>query len=210
MRPPSTSSRRTLLAGVGAGLATALAGCSGSETRQSPSGDGTLVTDYTAAIARSSGDRPPIVAPRANGRDAGDADEASPTPEPLSHRVIASDAEAEALEFAEGATNAAAVRRLVAETAYANESVLLYQRRIGECYGLQVNYVTRDEDGSPDVQFCRVIRDAEVACEREVRDYVAAAIRLPFPGDEYGGLSVGSGGGCDPIPERYRNGSAST
>ncbi len=167
------------------------------------------MTDYTAAMTRASGDRPPIVAPRATSGDAGQADEPSATPQPLSHRVIESDAEAAALEVAEDATNAAAVRRLVAETAYADESVLLYQRRIGECYDLQVNYVTRDADGSPSVQFCRVIRDAEVACERERRDYIAAAIRLPDPGDEYGGLSVGSGGSCGPVPEQYRTGSES-
>lgn len=208
MIPPSTTRRRTVLTGMGASLAAALAGCSGAETHRSSPADGTLVTDYTAAITRSSGERPPIVAPRSNRGDGNDATD-SPTPEPLSSHVVGSQSEAEALEFAEDATNAAAVRRLVAETTYASESVLLYQTPIGECYRLKVNYVTRDDDGSPNVQFCRVIRDADVDCERNARDVVAAAVRLPIPRDEYSSFAVGSGGSCDPVPERYRNKSES-
>lgn len=209
MVPPSTPCRRSVLTGVGAGLAAALAGCSESETHRSSPDTGTLITDYTVAITRSSGERPPIVAPREDAGE-GNADGASPTPEPLSIHVVESESGAETLEFAEDARNAAAVRRLVAETAYASESVLLYQTPIGECYGLRLNYVAKDgDDGDPNVQFCRVIRDADVACERQARDHVAAAVRLPIPGDEYGSFSVGSGGGCDPVPERYRNGSES-
>lgn len=209
MIPPSTPSRRTLLAGVGATLATTLAGCSSSETHQSSPGNGTLVTNYMAAMTRSGSEQPPIVAPRENTGGVGTADEASTTSEPLSLHVVQSESDAEALAFADGATNVAAVRRLVAETAYASESVLLYQTRINECYRLQLNYVTRDDDGSPNVQFCRVVRDAEVDCERNARNHVAAAVRLPTPGDEYGSFSVGSGGSCDQIPEPYRNESES-
>lgn len=208
MLPPSTHSRRTLLAGVGAGLATALAGCSGSETHQSSPVGGTLVTDHTVAMTRSD-EQPPIIAPQETTTGAGSVDESSPPPEPRSLDVVESESDTEALAYAEDATNVTAVRRLVAETAYASESVLLYRTRIGECYRLQLNYITRDDDGGPNVQFCQAIRQAEIDCERNGRNHVAAAVRLPFPGDEYGGFSVGSGGSCDPIPERYPNESES-
>lgn len=202
----SETPRRRFLGGLAVGIATVLAGCSDSESHGSTEpDDGTLVTDYTVETARSPGDRPPIVAPR---EDAGDAEDTA-TAEPLTTHVVESEQDADALKFAEEATNVAAVRRLVAETAYASESVLIFQTSIGECYRRQVNYVRRDEDGDPDIDFCRVVRDADVACERRARDYIATAIRLPFPGDEYGGLSVGSGGSCDPVPERDSNGGES-
>lgn len=205
---PETS-RRALLAGMGTGIATVLAGCSASETHQSPPpDDGTLVTDHVTVTTRSSDGRPPVVAPRENNNgDTGDADGSPTTSEPLSIHTIESESEAAEIEFAEDATNVTAVRQLLEETAYASESVLLYQTHIGECYRLKLNYVTRDDD--PDVQFCRVVRDAEVDCERSARDHVAAFVRLPFPGDEYGGFSIGSGGSCGPTPERDPNGSES-
>lgn len=204
-----TPSRRALLASVGTSAVTALTGCNASDTDSATPNGGTLVTDYTAAMTRSTGERPPIVAPREDSGDAGNAAETSTMPEPLSIHTIESESGAAAFEFADDATNVAAVRRLVSETAYASESVLVYQTRIGECYRLKLNYVTRDPDGDPDVDFCQVIRDAHTACERRARDHVAAFVRLPFPGSEYGGFSLGSGGSCDPIPERYRNGSES-
>ncbi|KPN29368.1 hypothetical protein SY89_00081 [Halolamina pelagica] len=201
--PALHPSRRALLAGVGAGIATGLAGCSGTETNQSSPEDGTLVTDYAAAIARLSTDRPPITHGPTDGDE--DGDDAASTPNPVSNRVLESEDDASELVYAEDATNVDAIRRLVTETTYDSESVFVYQRPIGECYELQVNYVTRDADGDPSVQLCRVIRDAEVDCERDVRDHVAVAVRLPFPADEYGGFSIGSGESCDPVPERYRN-----
>ncbi|MCD2201598.1 hypothetical protein LPA44_17180 [Halobacterium sp. KA-4] len=200
-------SRRALLTGISAGLATALAGCSASESHQSPPEDGTLVTDYITAKTRSSTEQPPIVAPRDDEEAA--ADETSTTAEPLSLHVIESEEDAAALEFADDATDVAAVRRLVAETAYASESVLVYQTRISECHRLKLNYVTKDSDGQPSVEFCQVVRDATVECERDARDHVAAFVRLPFPADEYSGYSVSGGGGCNPVPERYQNESES-
>lgn len=202
----STPSRRALLTGIGAGLATALAGCSASESHQSPPEDGTLVTDYSTAKTRSPTEQPPVVAPRDDEKA---ADGTSTTAEPLSLHVIESEEDAATLEFAEDASDVSAVRRLVAETAYASESVLLYQAPINECYRLKLNYVTKDTDGQPSVEFCQVVRDATTECERDARDHVAAFVRLPFPADEYNGYSVSGGGDCNPIPERYQNESES-
>lgn len=206
MFSPSIPSRRGLLAGVGSGLAAVLAGCSGSDSRRSPPDSGTIITGHTAVMTRSPGERPPIVAPRSSTETAESDDETAS--DPLSSHIVESESGSEALEFAADAANVAAVRRLVAETTYASESVLLYQTGIRECYGLRLNYVARDDDGSPNLQFCRVIRDAAVDCERDAREYVAAAVRLPFPADEFNGLSIGTGGGCGRIPSRY-NGSES-
>lgn len=204
---PETS-RRALLTGMGTGIVTALAGCSASETHQSQPDGGTLVTDHETATTRSSDGRPPVVAPRQNNGATSDADESPTTSEPLSIHTIESESEAAEIEFIEDATNVGSVRQLLDETTFANESVLLYQTHISECYRLKLNYVTRDDD-DPDIQFCQVVRDADVDCERTATDHVAAFVRLPFPGDEYGGYSIGSGGSCDPTPERDRNGSES-
>ncbi|GAA0291545.1 hypothetical protein [Halarchaeum salinum] len=203
---PSTPSRRALLTGISTGLATALAGCSASDLHQSPPEDGTLVTDYVAAKTRSPTDQP-VVASREDEAAGG---EATTTTDLLSFHVIESENAAEALKFAEDATGVAAVRRLVAETTYSDESVLLYQTRIGECYRFQLNYVTKDIEGDPRIDFCRVVRDATFDCERDARNYVAAFVRLPFPADEYSGFSTSSGGSCDPIPDRYQNESDAT
>jgi len=202
----SKTARRGFLAGV-VGVATALAGCSASESHRSPPESGTVVTDYVATTMRSAGDRPPIVAPRED--TGGGSTDGSSTPEPITLHTVESESDAEAVEFADDATNVAAARRLLAETAYDSESVFVFQTRVGECYRLRLNYVTRDDDGDPNLQFCRVIRDAHTACERGAFDRAATLVRLPFPGDEYSGLSAGSGGSCDPIPERY-NGSDSS
>jgi hypothetical protein len=91
-------------------------------------------------MTHSTGERPPIVAPREDSGDAGNAAETSATPEPLSIQTIESESGAAAFEFADDATNVAAVRRLVSEATYASESVLVDQTRIGEYY--RVNYPT--------------------------------------------------------------------
>lgn len=87
--------------------------------------------------------------------------------------------------------------------------MLVYQTRIGECYRLKLDSVSRAADGDPNLEFCRVIRDAHTACERRARDYAAAFVRFPFPASEYDGYSVGSGSGCDQGPEGSHNGSES-
>jgi hypothetical protein len=205
---PSNVSRRTLLTAVSAGAATALAGCGGSESSDPPTDAGTLVTDHVVATTRSPGEDPPIVAPR-EGVDGGVTTDDASAADPIGHHRVGSRSGADAFEFAEDATNVAAARRLLAETDYDSESVLVFQERIGECYRLQVDYVARDGDGDPDIQFCSVIRDARTACERGAFDHVATFVRLPFPDDEYGGFSIGFGSDCGPIPDSYRNGSDS-
>lgn len=202
-----TPSRRALLAGVGAGVAGLLAGCTTPETRNPQPEDGVLVTDYTVEMTRSQRDRPPVVAAVEEPDDTGGR--TARTPEPVDIRSIRSERAATELEIRRDATNAAGARRLLDETSFADESVAVYQTPIGECYSLQVNYVTRNSDGSPDLDFCRVIRDAHTACQRDASDYVAAFVRLPWPGAEYDGFSVGSGGDCGPIPPEYRTGSES-
>ncbi|WP_435115704.1 hypothetical protein [Halolamina sp. C58] len=201
----SETARRSFLTGV-VGVAAALAGCSASDSHRSPPEDGTIVTDHVTATTRAPGDQPPIVAPRDD--TGGGSTDGTSTAEPLSLHTVESESDAEAFEFAEDATNVAAARRLLAETAYDSESVFVFQTRVGECYRLKLNYVTRSGDGDPNLQFCRVIRDAHTACERGAFDRTAALVRLPFPGEEYDGLSAGSGGSCGPIPDRY-NGSDS-
>jgi hypothetical protein len=199
-----TPSRRALLASVGSGATALLAGCAGDDspgtiTDRYP---GERIEEYRVAFTRSTGDRPPVVGVSAD--DGTDSDDQTTTPDRSLSRTLAGTSDADAVEFAPDARNVAAVRRLLAETGFAEECVFVYQTTIRECYRLKLNYVSRDADGDPSFDFCNVIRDAETACERESRDYVAAFVRLPFPADEVGGYSVGRGSSCDPVPGEHR------
>jgi hypothetical protein len=207
-----TPARRTLLASVGTGLTALLAGCGGSDSGSSPTGpaEATPIREVSAEMTRSSADRPPIVALPDDAADGVNADGSASTPDRVFSQTIESASEAAALELAEEATNGDAVRRLLSETAYGTETVFAHQTQIRECYRLRLNYVSRDPDGDPDLQFCQVIRDAHTPCERETREYVAAFVRLPFPRSEFGGYSVGRGSSCDPVPPRQPNGSESS
>ena len=198
-------SRRAILASLGTGATALLAGCGGTDSTGTPTQRATPIEQYTAELTRSTGDRPPVRG-LSDDRDTAGSDEATPTPEPTLSRTLASADDAAAVEFTDGATNVAAVRSLLAETAFTDECVFVYQTRVRACYRLQLNYVSRDPDGDPSFEFCTVIRDADVACERERTDYVAAFVRLPFPGEEVGGYSVGRGSSCDPVPGEHRAG----
>ncbi|MFC5369103.1 hypothetical protein [Salinirubrum litoreum] len=202
-----TPSRRVLLASVGTGLTTLFSGCSASEAGRTPDGE-TRIREYAVEFTRSTGERPPVVA-LPDTADDGVTDEASAsTPDRIFSRSIGNETDAARVEFADEATNVAAVRRLLAETAFAEESVFVYQTEIQECYRLKLIDVSRDADGDPDFQFCQVIRDAQTPCEREVRDAVAAFVRLPFPG-EFGGYSIGRSSRCRPVRRAEHNGSES-
>jgi hypothetical protein len=196
-----TPSRRALLASVGTGATALLAGCAGDDSPGTITDRylGERIAEYTVEFTRSTGDRPPVVAVSADdGTTAGDG--AGSTPDPTRSLTLAERDDADAVEFAPDATNVAAVRRLLAETGFTDECVFLYQTTIGECHRLELNDVSRDADGDPSLDFCTVIRDADVACEREAREYVAAFVRLPFPGDQVGGYAIGRGSSCDPGP----------
>jgi hypothetical protein len=196
-----TPSRRALLASVGTGATALLAGCAGDDSTGTTTDKypGERIAEYTVEFTRSTGDRPPVVAVSADdGTTAGDR--AGSTPDPTRSLTLAERDDADAVEFAPDARNVAAVRRLLAETGFTDECVFLYQTTIRECYRLKLNYVSRDADGDPNLDFCTVIRDADTACEQDSRDYVATFVRLPFPSDEVGGYSIGRGSSCDPGP----------
>ncbi|GGM62415.1 hypothetical protein J2752_001519 [Halarchaeum rubridurum] len=193
-----TPSRRSLLHATGGALAAALAGCSARE-RDHGAERGRLLDDVPHATLRTTGARPPLVGPTDDDGD-------------LSLGTVGSDADAAKLSYATdalGASEVAAARRLVAETAFERESILVSQTGIDACYRRRLQYVALDADGDPDVQFCRVVRDAHTPCERDERHHAAVLVRLPLAADEYGSHTVGYGGRCGPVPERYRNESES-
>lgn len=204
-----TPSRRVLLASVGTGLTTLFTGCSASDSPSIPDDEEMSIGEYSVEFTRSAGDRPPIVVLPDATEDGANDDESASTPDRMFSRSVGSERDAAELEFADEATNVDAVRRLLTETAYAEESVFVYQTEIRECYRLKLLDVSRDADGDPDFQFCQVIRDAHTPCEREVRDSVAAFVRLPFP-DGFGGYSLGRGSSCRPVPRADHDGSESS
>lgn len=204
-----TPSRRGLLASLGTGLTTLFAGCSTSDSRSPTDDRRSRISEYTVEFTRSTGDRPPVVALHDSDDDEETDDHATSTPDRNLSHSIGSESDAAELEFAEEATNLDAVRRLLTETTYDEESVFVFQTEIQECYQLKLSRVRRDADGDPDFQFCRVIRDAHTACELEGRDYVAAFVRLPFAGG-FGAYSIGVGSSCRPARPPEPNGSESS
>lgn len=98
------------------------------------------------------------------------------------------------------------VRAFLEETDYDEETAVVHQRPVGECYERRVEYVRPTEE-SFDIRFCRVERAATVACEVSREELQATVVRFPFayedPPTDLGG---GEGSNCRyPIDDRNRN-----
>ncbi|MFA1611563.1 hypothetical protein [Halobellus rubicundus] len=91
------------------------------------------------------------------------------------------------------------LEQFVDSTDFETESILLLVRPIPECYDLRLVSVSEEDDGV-DSQYCRDMRPADVACERDAEDTVGVAIRLPFAGDSFNTLGMGFSSSCDNRP----------
>jgi hypothetical protein len=205
--------RRDALSTIGAGLATALAGCAGSasggdsEPRERPdrpveeyeiervrNTDGAiLVTEGDLPTATPSDDTTAGTETDPRGREGG------PPPGRYTSEYVISQAEVEELTFGD-APEAEALEGYLSATDFTEQSVFLLTTAVGECYEIRVETVALARDGDPDTDFCRARLPADVACSTGDYDTVGLAIRLPVATDQSGGHSTGMSSSCHPAP----------
>lgn len=196
--------RRRLLQGV-AGLATALSGCSASESRSTsvPSRERPENVESTPehVFVRHSADTPPVWFAD---------DDASSTPGDQPRRVrsrgfVASAETASKLRYAD-ADGAAGARSFVDGTDFDEETLYLESRSVGECFELRLCYLTWSRQDIH-TQYSSSYRDADVRCDAEARDNTSCLIRVPDvlePEQVTSGGSGWSSNGCR-YPPHLRN-----
>ncbi|SDN19467.1 hypothetical protein SAMN04487949_3621 [Halogranum gelatinilyticum] len=206
MRP---CTRRHALHGAAAALLVGLAGCSGSNSSsrtatasERPVPDD-AETDPAHVQLRSTADAAAVRHPD----DETPTDDEDDSFQFRSHPFVASRETADGLTFGDGVDDesVAAARRLLAETDFDSETVYLEQRRIRECFALDLCYVRWDTD-RVETQYGRRLLPADVACETDTYDVVATLVRIPAaldPEDVSRFSSGTSGSGCRP-PEGDR------
>lgn len=135
------------------------------------------------------------------GNQDGDSD-SDPDSEPdlQPFLLLTESADVDDLEYARDREGSDDVRSLLAGTNFDDESVFVYQDRIGECYERRLEYAERAAE-EVSLEFCRVERDASVACSLERKQLQATFVRVPFAYDvEPTGRSVGVSSSCRPTP----------
>ncbi len=104
------------------------------------------------------------------------------------------------LEYDRDREGSDAVRSLLAGTSFGEESVIVYQDRVGECYAHRLEYV-EGNTRRVTLQFCRVKRDASIACDLDREQLQATFVRVPFAYEaEPTDRSVGVSSTCETSP----------
>lgn len=186
---PALTRRAALQACVG--ILAVGAGCNGESVSRSNSEPGTptgeVHTDLETHALRTR-EHDPVV-----------AESESDVQVPSAHLFV-DEADLETLRFVREPEGTADVRSFAEETTFDRESLFVVQQPIGQCYRLAVSYADRDED-SFRLETCRVLRDASVPCEADVRELAVTFVRLPFAFDEVPrGYSISGGSDC-PRPD---------
>lgn len=179
-------SRRRALQAVAATATVALAGCNESTERANPrprGRHGDPVTGYDAETVRDPDGRPLFWGDE--GEEA-EREGIELLTDPLSESEVM---------FAGDVPAADALRSFAADTDFENRSVLLFATRVSGCQRLQLEGVGRQES-QVDVSLCRVLRSADVACERDADHTAGVAVRLPFPAEDAGGTGVSISSNC--------------
>ncbi|WP_336024063.1 hypothetical protein [Halobellus salinisoli] len=199
---PSPSRRRLLQSAAALLGASALAGCGGSSSSSSgtaragpdanPPKD--ALTDPTHVSLRNS-ELASIVrdAESETEEPTAGADGETPRFDRWQHELVADAERAESLTFADvdGVDEA---RSLLEETDFESESIYVEGHAVEECYERQLCWV-RWTDSEIETDYARVLRDADVACEADAKDFVTNLIRIPAALDPDDIRSYGSSGG---------------
>lgn len=118
---------------------------------------------------------------------------------PVSIDLLVDQSDADALVFEPEPSGAEDILAWVKTTDFERQSVAIVQKRLGACYRRHVEYVLPAEDDFH-AEFCRVLRDADVACGANDRDMVATVLRFPFAYDrEPSSVGTGGGGSCERV-----------
>lgn len=180
-------SRRRVLGAGAAAVAALLAGCSDGTARDPPEDErrgppDDAITDPAIETLRADGDEPIVRPP----------DEESPP-----SLLFLTDAEsAAAVEFDREPAGTDDVRAFLEETDYEEETVVVSQEPVGECYERRFDYLVADEDDF-DLEFCGVMRPATVACEVGREEMQSTFVRVPYPYDQPPTTAgVGEGSSC--------------
>lgn len=183
-------SRRHLLSVSAGALTVGLGGCATSEdesteTRRDPQSppDGAITEINSVSVRRD--DPEPFVF----------LDEETDRENTL--LVLVDSADVDSLVFEVEPPGTTALREFVGATDFTSETAAIYQSSIGECQRYRPDYVVPSEDDF-DLDFCRVLRDADVECTEDERNMVAIAVRLPQAYDERpSSYNYGFGSTCE-------------
>ena len=215
MVPPT---RRRFLHGA-AGLAAALAGCSGltggSASSTATAGerddvppDGGRETNPDSVVLRTDTERPPIWLADPDG------DDGRPNPDDRRRHIRSTliDSSERADRVAVVDTDGSdRVRSFLDATDFASETLYLETNRIEECFELTLCHISWSPD-SVGTDYARTIRAYNEACTAENRVFEARLIRIPAALDEgevnSHGSSIGSGT-CTRGPEMTEGGGGS-
>lgn len=127
----------------------------------------------------------------------GDADSESER-QPL--LVLAESSDVDSLEYDRDQESGNDIRSLLAATNFDEESVIVHQERVGECYERRLEYAEGNSHGFS-LQFCQVERDASIACALEREQLQATFVRVPFAYDaEPTERTVGVSSSCETQP----------
>ncbi|WP_144904821.1 hypothetical protein [Halobellus captivus] len=197
---PSPSRRRLLQPAAALLGSSALAGCGGSSTASSTARDGPdanppedALTDPTHVSLRNT-ERAPIVRdPNAETGASGDDSAGTPRFDRWRHDLVVDAERAASLTFAD-VDGVDAARALLDETDFEAASVYVEGHVVAECYERRLCWI-RWTDSEIETDYARILRDADVACEADAKDFVVNLIRIPAALDPDDIRSYGSGGG---------------
>lgn len=166
--------RRSFLASSGVALGGLTAGCTG-ETTVSSSNDEEIgrvpsdaITDYDYIHLRNDQASPVITIDDTNR---------------LSRWLIVSEDDLDRIEFTTATEGSSVAEQFLESTQFDEESVIVHQRTVEECYLLHLEYVVARPDRYR-VQFCQLLRDADDACRANVEVMQATFIKIPVSYDD--------------------------
>lgn len=198
--------RRQALQGA-AVLLTGLAGCSGSSSSSgsssAPETAENVETEPAHYMLRSQDDTPPVRMLPEETRGDETATTANARRRLPDRGLVATRETADRITFADidGAEEA---RSFVEGTDFDRETLLLEPDRIGECFKLDLCYITWSAT-EYHTYYARLYRDVEVACEADARVWAVNLIRIPdtLDPDEVTGSGSGMASGtCYPWERR--------
>lgn len=197
--------RRRLLQAT-AGLLTGLAGCSRSSTSdgstETPLQGENFERNPESYALRASGERPPAWIPEEETGTTTRKATAGPPEYARRQGLVASEAVAERIRFAD-VDGADAARRFVTDTDFDSETLYLHFYPVRECHRLELCHV-RWSDTEIDTQFGSYYRDADVSCRVDARDGLTWLIRIPDTLDPDAVTRRGSGWSSNGCRRRRR------
>lgn len=195
--PSRSPTRRQLLSASGSGLAVALAGCTGFDSHSisgSAADNGAFESshEYETLFVRAA-DETPVAYPDAESAE----DERDRPGRRYSGFFVTDTDEAAALRLTVDGADATDVRDFVDATDFDDESIIVDQRRIDDCYRRRLLAV-RANDDSIRTRYCRELKAPTTPCEAEKTVAEAIFVRVHRPYDDHPSSRASSEGASCP------------